>query len=103
LPDNFFRGDELRDAILQVEPQLKDKIDRFGISPGGASRYLIGPYRHYRTEEDLLVFDQCATDRRVPAARYYECFVFDEDDADPSGGVPRAERKMRPRAIAKHR
>jgi hypothetical protein len=104
LPDNFIKGEELRNAILAAEPDLTGKIDRWGISPGGAERYLIGPYRHYRTEEDLLVFDQCATDKHIPAARYYECFVFesDEDEANPPT-APRAKKKMRAKAVAKHR
>jgi hypothetical protein len=37
-----------------------------------------------RHGSDLLVFNSCATDKRVAPARYYECFVFDE------GGVARA-------------
>jgi len=76
LPDNFIAGDALRDAILAVEPALKGKVDRFGVFPEGA-RFLIGPYRRYRSVDDLMVFHACATDRRVPAERYYECFVFD--------------------------
>jgi len=79
LPDNFIEGEALREAILAVDPQLAGKVDRFGISPGGDDRYLIAPYRHYRTDEDLLVFHTCATAKRVPADRYYACFVFDED------------------------
>jgi hypothetical protein len=76
LPDNFIVGETLRDAILAVEPELKDKVDRFGVFPDGA-RFLIGPYRRYRTADDLMVFHACATDKRVAAERYYECFVFD--------------------------
>ena len=69
-----------------------------------AERYLIGPYRHYRTEDDLLVFDQCATDKHIPAARYYECFVFEsDDDEDAPPSTPHAKKKMRAKAIAKHR
>jgi hypothetical protein len=103
LPDNFIEGEALRDAILAVEPKLAGKIDRFGISPGGADRYMIGPYRHYRSEDELLVFHNCATDKRVPAARYYECFVFNEesgtvaaDSRSPAGKLRRnAGRKPR--------
>ena len=40
---------------------------------------MIGPYKHYRIEEDLMVFHSCATDKKVPAANYYACFVYDED------------------------
>ena len=79
LPDNFIEGNSLHDAIVAVEPHLKGKIDRYGITPGSSSRYMIGPYRHYRTEEDLMVFHSCATDKKVAAASYYACFVFDED------------------------
>src|SRR5882757_9740242 len=79
LPDNFIEGETLRDAILAVDPKLAGKIDRFGISPGGQDRYLIAPYRHYRSDDDLLAFHTCATNKRIPAARYYECFVFDDD------------------------
>jgi len=94
LPDNFIEGEALRDAILAVEPDLAGKIDRLGIWPGGHDRYLIAPYRHYRTEEDLLVFNSCATDKRVAATRYYECFVFEEGGAAEAGQV-RGRKKTR--------
>src|SRR5262249_46956277 len=90
LPDNFIEGETLREAILAVDPKLAGKIDRFGISPGGQDRYLIGPYRHYRTDEDLLVFHYCATNKRIPPARYYECFVYDEDT-----GMLQAESQLK--------
>jgi hypothetical protein len=95
LPDNFIEGEALREAILAVEPKLAGKIDRFGISPGGADRYMIGPYRNYRTEDDLMVFHNCATDKRVPAARYYECFVFNEDSQTVAAEVRSPTGKMR--------
>jgi hypothetical protein len=94
LPDNFIKGEELRDAIIAAEPKLAGKIDRYGISPGGKDRYLIGPYRRYRTEKELAIFHTCATDNRIPPARYYECFVFDDDDSAEMGRV-RARKKMR--------
>src|SRR5262245_16756197 len=80
LPDNFIEGETLREAIIAVEPRLKGKIDRYGITPGSSSRYMIGPYRHYRYEEDLMIFHQCATDKKVAPASYYACFVYDEDN-----------------------
>ena len=106
LPDNFIEGEALRDAILAVTPSLKGRIDRRGIHPGGEDRYMIGPYRHYRAEEELLVFHNCATDKRIPAARYYECFVYDDDSGtvaadsrSPTGklrrGSANAGRKQR--------
>jgi hypothetical protein len=95
LPDNFIEGEALREAILAVAPKLAGKIDRFGISPGGADRYMIGPYRNYRTEDDLMIFHDCATDKRVPAAKYYECFVFDEDSATVAADMRNPTSKMR--------
>jgi hypothetical protein len=97
LPDNFIEGETLRDAILAVDPKLAGKIDRFGISPGGQDRYLIAPYRHYRSDEDLLAFHVCATNKRVPPARYYECFVFDEDTGTLQAEIqPKAKSRTRP-------
>jgi hypothetical protein len=87
LPDNFIEGDKLRDIILDVDPSLAGKIDRLGGSPDGADRFLISPYMHYREEDDLLVFDRCATSRKIDASLYYACFVVDPNSED---GVPKA-------------
>jgi len=78
LPDNFVVGDELRDAILAVEPSLKDTIDRVGGSFDRSGRYLIGPYVTYRTEDQLYPVHYCATSKDVPAANYYQCFVVEQ-------------------------
>lgn len=94
LPDNFIEGESLRDAILAVEPKLAGKIDRYGILPEGKDRFLIGPYRRYRAEKELLAFHACATDKRLPAAKYYECFVFDEGGVTGAGEL-RARKKRR--------
>lgn len=77
LPDNFMEGDTLQKAILAVEPSLKGKIDRFGNSPDGKERYLIGPYMQWRTEEDLAVVARCTADKKIKGERYYGCFVMD--------------------------
>jgi hypothetical protein len=82
LPDNFIEGEALRKIILEVEPSLAGKIDRFGGSPDGSDRFLISPYLHYRAADDLLVFHRCATNTKVPPAQYYACFVIDHDAAD---------------------
>ena len=74
LPDAFIKGDTLRDAILQIEPGLKGRIDRFGSLPGGDVRYSIDPYLAYRRIVQLYAFDRCAT-RRIVAPDYYDCFV----------------------------
>lgn len=97
LPDNFIDGETLRDAILAVEPRLKGKIDRYGISPGGNDRYLIAPYRHYRTDDDLLAFHSCATSERVAPAHYYECFVFDDDQSSVRATIRTLAPKRRSR------
>jgi hypothetical protein len=98
LPDNFIEGETLREAILAVDPKLAGKIDRFGISPGGQDRYLIAPYRHYRNDDDLLAFHTCATNKRIPAARYYECFVYDDD-----AGLLQAEIHTPPKSTVRGR
>ncbi|MCC6888925.1 MAG: hypothetical protein IT536_10350 [Hyphomicrobiales bacterium] len=94
LPDNFIHDESLRNAILEVEPDLKGKIDRYGIAPDAASRYMIGPYLHYRSEEDLDLFHECATSKRIPADQYYNCFVIDDVAEAPPPPPP---QKARPR------
>jgi hypothetical protein len=92
LPDNFVEGDTLRRLILEVDPGLQGKLDRFGASPNGEERYMIAPYLYYLSIDDLRVFDRCASSRRVPAARYYTCFVI--DDREGRGRpLPRGLRK----------
>ena len=88
LPDNFILDDALRNSILEVEPDLKGKIDRYGIAPDAASRYMIGPYLHYRTEDELDTFHECATSKEVPADQYYNCFVIDDASAEPPPPPP---------------
>jgi hypothetical protein len=96
LPDNFIEGEELREAILAVEPGLRGKIDRFGVSPGGAERYLIGPYVYYRTEADLQPFHACATSKRVSARLYYACFLHLEAADGSSRARPAALQRAAP-------
>ena len=82
LPDNFIEGEALRDAILAVRPQLKGQIDRFGGSPDGSIRFMIGPYLPYRAVTDLDPIHACAQ-RKQKQPDYYRCFVTD----DESGGM----------------
>jgi hypothetical protein len=97
LPDNFIKGNELRDAIVAVEPDLADKIDRFGGDPGGDSRYLIGPYIYYFDEEDLLPIHQCASNAEIPAHLYHACFVIRDDrGADEEDGAESEPAKPAP-------
>jgi hypothetical protein len=90
LPDNFIQGNSLRDAILEVAPYLQGRIDRYGSSFDGETRYMIAPYTHYNVEEDLLMFHHCATSKDVPADQYHLCFVYDET-ADEAADAPPAE------------
>lgn len=74
LPDNFLRGDTLREAILTMFPDKRGTIDRYGATPGGAERYAISPYIYYSDEAELKLFDACIDDPARPAAAYYVCF-----------------------------
>jgi len=85
LPDNFIEGDDLLKAILEVAPNLKGTIDRFGGSFDGAERFLIAPYMTYRREEDLFPVHRCATGPQGKGPRYYECFLVDEEPRQPAG------------------
>lgn len=78
LPENVLTGDTLRDAILEIEPDLKGKIDRLGWFNDGSGQYLVHPYMLYRKLDELTVFHTCATSKTVPAAAYYNCFVIDD-------------------------
>jgi hypothetical protein len=93
LPDNFLEGDILRQVILQVRPQLKGMIDRFGGAPDGSIRFEIGPYMPYRELTDLNSVDDCAV-KKLKHPDYYRCFVWDAAAPDPA---PPKKAKGRPR------
>ena len=100
LPENFIEGDALYNAIVASDPDAKGKINRLGHYLDGSGRYSIHPYPLYRKETDLRAVHRCATNRRIPAAAYYACFVFDEDDQPNPSAQPQAmKKKSRPRAI----
>ena len=91
LPDNFMEGDTLRKAILTVSPEMEGKIDRFGNSPDGETRYLIAPYLQYEDEKELGSISACAASAAPPA--YYHCFSYigaeDEGEgADQNADAP---------------
>jgi hypothetical protein len=88
LPDNFIEGETLRDAILQIQPDLKGKIDRFGSDPGGEVRFGIDPYIPYKKVDDLYAIHRCALGK-LKAATYYGCF------ASRLGGMPAVEPAIR--------
>jgi len=93
LPDNFIEGETLRRIILEVEPGLAGKIDRLGGSPDGTSRYLIAPYLHYRSEDELSVFHQCATSKAVAPELYYGCFAVDTSSEPEAAPPPKSKPK----------
>ena len=84
LPDNFIEGETLRQAILQVSPSLKGKIDRFGSAPDGEVRFLIRPYATYHDLGELFGVDRCARSR-LHASNYYTCFVAEPEDGERGG------------------
>jgi hypothetical protein len=92
LPDNFIEGDTLRKAILEVQPDLKGEIDRFGSALSGEVRFMIDPYLPYRRVEDLYPYHRCAS-KKVRAASYYDCFEFTKlglgGDGEPDGANAR--------------
>lgn len=97
LPDNFIEGETLRSAILEVNPALKGKIDRFGSAPDGEARYLIAPYLQYLDDRDLTVVHKCATNKRVSAGRYYACFAFAEGATVPIAATSLGKGRQRPK------
>ena len=95
MPENFVEGETLREIFLAMNPELKGRIDRFGWAMDGAGRYAPAPYREYRTHDELHAFHQCATDLKLAAASYYNCFVI-----DMQGGLrarPALSKKSPPR------
>jgi len=96
LPDNFIEGETLRKAILEVQPDLKGHIDRFGSAPSGEVRYMIDTYLPYRKVQELYPYDSCAN-KRLKSATYYDCFVFNKlrvrKDEGRRGSVARPSKK----------
>jgi hypothetical protein len=90
LPENFIEGDALREAIVAAAPDAKGKIDRLGYFSDGSGRFLISPYRLYRTEADLALFQSCLTNKRVKEADRPRCFVISDEQAQRRNPVPLA-------------
>jgi hypothetical protein len=86
LPDNFLKGDELREAILAVSPELAGTIDRFGNSEDDTVRYLIAPYMQYEEPGELSMFEDCAVSEPLP--HYYACFSLAPGPDDQYDGEP---------------
>jgi hypothetical protein len=81
LPDNFIEGEELRRAILAVEPGLAGRTGRLGHFHGGKMRYLIAPYIRYRALADLAVVERCAAAKLERAVAYATCLAISRVDA----------------------
>ncbi len=90
LPENFIEGETLREAIVAAAPEIKGKIDRLGTFSDGSGRFLINPYRLYRTDADLALFQACLTNKRVKEADRPRCFVISDDQAQRRNPVPLA-------------
>lgn len=90
LPEDFIDGETLREAIVAAAPEIKGKVDRLGYLSDGSGRFLINPYRLYRTEADLALFHACVTNKRVKEADRPRCFVISDDQAQRRNPVPLA-------------
>ena len=99
LPDNFIEGETLRSAILEVDPKLKGKIDRFGGTPDGEVRYNISPYLLYKDDRVFEPVDRCATRAHTRPAAYYRCFILDK--SGPQDLNSRPNEPMRPENVRK--
>lgn len=73
LPDNFIKGEELRDAILHARPDLKGKIDRYGNFPDEEQRFLISPYLAYSVPNDMARLERCVKDKKP--AKIEDCII----------------------------
>jgi len=102
LPDNFIVGETLRDALIDMDPRLKGRIDRFGRFSDGAERVDVGAYLSYRSEADLVMFDRCAVARRARPSSYYLCFAVRTDRPNEAlvraAGGPKRRMPNRPGA-----
>ena len=77
LPDNFIKGEELREAMVASDPTAKGKIGRLGHYSDQEARFGIHPYMLYKDTRELLRVDNCARGQ-IKAATYYRCFVAPE-------------------------
>jgi hypothetical protein len=73
LPDNFVQGDEMRKAVIAVDPSLDGKVDRFGADPKGDERFAVNPYIYYGTVDDLNIVEKCI-DAKGGTRQYLTCF-----------------------------
>jgi hypothetical protein len=72
LPDNFFKGDELKQAILAIYPDLQDEIDSYGNFKEQEGRFLVNPYINYSFLNELEAYRRCG-DAGLTRPAYYLC------------------------------
>jgi len=77
LPDNFLKGDELKNAVMASDKSTKGKIDKYLYFINGEGRYLISPYIQYEQPTDLLFFDECAASQGLPDSEYHRCLAVE--------------------------
>lgn len=78
LPDNFIKGDALKNAILALYPDLKGEIDRFGNFQEHEGRFLVNPYINYSYLNELEEYRRCG-DAKLTRVAYYRCLQpFDQ-------------------------
>ena len=95
LPDNFLEGESLRDAILEMQPELKGKIDRFGASPDRQVRFSIVPYLPYYEVKELEAFHKCAS-QKIKDPAYYNCFIAAKVGFKPPEQMFEPEKPTKP-------
>ena len=74
LPDNFIKGEELRNAIINARPDLAGKIDRYGNFADADQRYLVSPYLLYDDLQDLIPLTRCA--QMSTPATVENCIIY---------------------------
>ncbi len=70
LPDNFLKGNILRDAILTIYPDLKGEIDSHGNFNNLQGRVLVNPYINYQYLSELDHFLKCKENQTDQRALY---------------------------------
>ncbi len=74
LPDNYIKGDRLKNAFIDQNPERAGTIDRFGKMLDSDNRTSISPYLNYLSLDELYGFDDCAQKFRALPNKYYTCF-----------------------------
>ena len=73
LPDNFIKGEMLRETILHARPDMKGKIDRYGNFTDEKQRFLVSPYLTYFQPEDLEPIALCT--KEAGPSKVEDCII----------------------------